>query len=198
MMATPTTWWQKLAGRLGGDPNPLRRRSDLLEAWLRPAAIILFLALCPVVAGVAGMWVRADNAATLRAERSWHPAQAILLRTAPEPEFHQSADAWPVWEPARWTMDGRQHTADIPVTAGSVAGSRQTVWLDSHGRVHAPAETPARLSEDIDAAMLISVVGLAILLGILVRVTRVILDRRRLARWETGWLAVGPIWSHQR
>jgi hypothetical protein len=198
MMATPTTMWHKLARRLGRDGNPLRRRSDVLEAWLVPAAVVVFLALCPLVAGLAGMVVRADNAATLRAQRSWHAVPAVLLRAAPGPEFQSSGDTWTTWEPARWTVDGRQQTGEIPVAAGSVAGSRQTVWLDSRGHAEAPAQTPARLGEDTDAAMLISVLGLAILLGILVKVARAFLDRRRLANWETAWLAVGPRWSHQR
>lgn len=198
MMASPTTKWNKLARRLGRDGNPLRRRSDVLEAWLVPAAVVVFLVLCPLVAALAGMMVRADNAATLRAQRSWHAVPAVLLRAAPGPEFPDTGNTWTTWEPARWTFDGRQHVGDIPVGAGSVAGSRQTVWLDSRGHVHAPAQTLARLGEDTGAAMLISVLGLAIVVGILVKFARAVLDRRRLANWEAAWLAVGPRWSHQR
>jgi hypothetical protein len=198
MMATPTTRWMKLARRLGRDQNPLRRRSDVLEAWLLPAVVLVFLVLCPLVAALAGLWVRADNSATVQAQRSWHPVHAVLLRAAPGPTFHNNANTWTVWEPARWTVDGRQHIGNIPVAAGTPAGSRQIVWLDSRGRVHAPAQTPARLGAEADAAMLIAVVGLAIVLGIFKRAARLLLDRRRLAGWEAGWLAVGPVWSHQR
>ncbi len=198
MVATPTTTWMKLVHRLGRDPNPLRRRSDVIEAWLLPAVVVVFLALCPLVAGLTGMWVRAGNAATLHAQQSWHPVTAVLLRAAPGPEFHHNgANMWTTWEPARWTVDGRQYTGRIPVAAGSAAGSRQTVWLDSRGRVRAPAQTPARLGPDVDAAMLVSLAGLAVMLGVLATLARAILDRRRLAGWETAWLAVGPRWSHQ-
>jgi uncharacterized membrane protein YphA (DoxX/SURF4 family) len=198
MMATPTMAWRRLARRLGRDRNPLRRRSDVLEAWLLPAAAVVFLALCPLVAGLTGMWVRADNAATQRAQQSWQPVSAILLRTAAGPEFtDHGANAWTAWEPARWTLDGRQHTGSIPVTAGSVAGSTQTVWLDSHGRVHVPPLTQPQLGQAVDAAMLIAVCGLAVVVGILTVLARWILDRRRLAGWESGWLSVGPSWSHQ-
>ncbi len=198
MKAAPTTRWNKLANRLGRDGNPLRRRSDVVEAWLLPAAAVVFLALCPLVVMLAGMLIRADNAATLRAQQSWHPVQAVLLRAAPGPEFLANGQAWTTWEPARWTFEGRQYTGDIPVGAGSAAGSRQTAWLDSRGRVHAPALTPTRLGEDIDAAILIGIAGLLIVIGILAKTTRVILDRRRFASWGTAWLAVGPTWSHQR
>ncbi len=198
MMATPTTTWRRLARRLGRHRNPLRRRSDVLEAWLLPAAAVVFLALCPVVAGLTGMWVRADNAATQRAQQSWHPVSAVLLRAAPGPEFiDQGANTWTAWEPARWTLDGRQHTGSVPVAAGSPAGSTQTVWLDSHGRVHVPPLTGAQLGQMVGAAMLISLAGLAVVVSILTVLARWMLNRRRLAGWEAGWLAVGPTWSHQ-
>ncbi|MGH3305157.1 MAG: Rv1733c family protein [Streptosporangiaceae bacterium] len=197
-MATPTTTWMKLARRLGRDGNPLRRRSDVLEAWLVPAAIVVFLVVCPLVAGLTGLWLRADNAAAQRAQQSWHSVSAVLLRAAPGPEFtDHGANAWTVWEPARWTVDRQRHAASIPVAAGSTVGSTQTVWLDGRGRVQVPPLTPARLGETVDAAMLISAAGLAIVVGILTLLSRWILDRRRIARWEAEWLALGPIWSHQ-
>ena len=198
MMATPTMTWRRLARRLGRDPNPLRRRSDLLDAWLLPVAVVVFLCLCPLVAGLAAMWLRADNAATQRAEQSWHPVSAVLLRAAAGPQFtDHGANTWTAWEPARWTVDGRQHTGSVPVPAGSAAGSTQTVWLDSRGRVQVPPLTAGQLGQAIDTAMLISFAGLAVVVSTLTVLARWILDRRRLAGWAAGWLAVGPRWSHQ-
>lgn len=199
MMATPTTKWNKLARRLGRDGNPLRRRSDIIEAWLLPAAIVVFLILGPLVATLTGVWLRADNAAVQHAQRSWHPVPAVLLRAAPGPLFTDNgANTWTTWEPARWTVAGRPYTGDIPVAAGSPAGSRQTVWLDSRGHVQAPPQTPAQLDGSVDAAMLMSLGGLAVTIAVFAMLARWLLDRRRLARWETAWLAVGPRWSHQR
>jgi hypothetical protein len=198
MMATPTMTWRRLARRLGRDPNPLRRRSDLLDAWLLPVAVVVFLALCPLVAGLTAMWLRAENAATQRAEQSWRPVSAVLLRAAAGPQFtDHGANTWTAWEPARWTVDGRQHTGSIPVPAGSAAGSTQTVWLNSRGQVQVPPLTAGQLGRAIDTAMLISLAGLAVVVSILAVLARWILDRRRLAGWAAGWLAVGPRWSHQ-
>ncbi len=198
MMATPTTTWRRLARRLSRDDNPLRRRCDVLEAWLLPAAVVVFLALGPLVAGLTSMWIRADNAATQHAQQSWRSVSAVLLQAAPGPEFtDHGANTWTVWEPARWTVAGRVHTGSIPVAAGSAAGSAQTVWLDSRGRVQAPPLTPAQLGDAEDGAVLVSLVGVAVAVGILAALARWILDRRRLAGWEAEWLAVGPVWSHQ-
>src|SRR5271170_7259274 len=80
---TPTTVWTRMTRRLGFDHNPLRRGSDVIEAWLLPAMIAAFLILGPLVAGAAGLWVHADNAAAQRATQSWHQAPAVLLQAAP-------------------------------------------------------------------------------------------------------------------
>jgi hypothetical protein len=198
MMAMPTTTWMRIARRLGRGPNPLRRRSDVIEAWLVPAAFVVFLALSPLVAGLAAMGVRADNAAAQHVQQSWHPVSAVLLRAAPGPEFSdKGANTWTVWAPARWTAGGRHDTGNIPVPADSRAGSAQTVWLDSAGHVRAPAMTAPELSGAVGSAILLSVAALAIVMGVAARIARWVLDRRRVASWETAWLSVGPRWSHQ-
>jgi uncharacterized membrane protein YphA (DoxX/SURF4 family) len=198
MMAMPTTTWMRIARRLGRGPNPLRRRLDVIEAWLVPAAFVVFLALSPLVAGLAAMGVRADNAAAQHVQQSWHPVSAVLLRAAPGPEFSDNgANTWTVWAPARWIVGGRQYTGNIPVPADSHAGSTQTVWLDSAGHVRAPAMTAPELSGATGTAILLSVAALAIVIGVAARVARWLLDRRRVASWETAWLSVGPRWSHQ-
>lgn len=198
MMATPTTTWMKIAHRLGRDPNPLRRRSDVIEAWLLPVAVVVFLALCPLVAGLTSMWVSADNAAVQHAQRSWHPVSAVLLRAAPGPEFSgNGSNTWTEWTLARWTVNGREYTGKIPVPAKSPAGSRQTVWLDSSGHVRTPPLSAGQVGDTAAAAMLIALAALAVIVAVLARTTRWILDRRRLANWGNAWLTVGPRWSHQ-
>ncbi|MBO0825493.1 MAG: hypothetical protein J2P27_16820 [Actinobacteria bacterium] len=194
----PTTRWMKLARRLGRDGNPLRRRSDLIEAWLAPVAILVFLALCPLVVSLVAMGVRAENGATQRAQQSWHPVSAVLLRTAPGPEFaDHGANTWTEWAPARWTVGGRRYTANIPVPARSPAGSRQTVWLDRAGHVMAPAMNARELGDAIDTSILLALSTLAVVVTVAVATARLVLDRRRLASWEAAWLHVGPRWSHQ-
>ena len=198
MMAKPTTTWMRLAHRLGRDPNPLRRRSDVIEAWLAPAAIIVFLALSPLVAVLAATGVRADDAAAQHVQQSWHPVTAVLLRAAPGPQFSDNgANTWTEWAPARWTAGGRHYTGNIPVPADSRAGSTQTVWLDSGGHVRVPAMTKPELSGAIGTGILLALAGLAVLLAVAARLGRWALDRKRMASWGDAWLSVGPRWSHQ-
>ena len=198
MMATPTPTWMKLARRFGRDGNPLRRRADLIDAWLLPAAIVVFLALCPVVAVAAGALVRADNAAARHDQLSWHRVEAVLQQAAPGPQFADNgANSWLVSTPARWTIDGRRYVGYVPASASSRAGSTVAVWLDQSGRVRTPPPTAAQLGQRVLTATVFALSGLVVLVAGMTWLFRRALDKRRLAGWETAWLAVGPRWSRQ-
>jgi hypothetical protein len=180
------------------DGNPLRRPADKIEAWLTPAAIAAFLALCPVVAIGMSAWVHADYAAAKRAELSWHHVTAVLRQAAPGPvESDGGANTWTVWVKAQWSIGGLQKTGEVPVAAGSPAGSTQTVWLNSAGAVQAPPARASQVAALADTATCLGLTALAVLLAVLTWLIRHVLDRRRIARWESAWLTVGPRWSHR-
>jgi len=186
----------KLTRRLGWDRNPLRPRSDLIGRWLLPATIALFVALCPLVAGLIGMSVRADNAAVVHAKLAWRPVTATLLHAVPGPaESDHGVNAWMTWTPARWSVDGHQRTGDVPAVAGSSAGTRQTIWLNRAGQVQMPPLTARQVGNRARADTLMALSALAALLAGLWWLARRALNRRRLRDWEIEWLTVGPLWS---
>jgi hypothetical protein len=188
--------WTRVARRLGLDHNPLRRRSDVVEGWLLPVTVVTFLLLGPLVAGLTGLRVQADNAAAQRAERSWRQVPAVLLKAAPGPMMSDNgANAWLVWTPARWVADDRARTGIVPAPSGTRAGAAVRVWVDRTGTVQVPPLTAARADERVVVAMAFALAALAVFLAGLALVTRGVLDRRRLAEWETAWLSVGPQWS---
>ena len=198
MTAMPTTMWMQLGRRLGWDRNPLRRRTDLAAAWLAPVAAAVFLCLCPLAAALAGIWVRADNAAVRQADVSSVPVTAVLLRAAPGPvQPDHGANTWTVPTLARWTMDGRSHTGDVPAAAGARAGSPIPILVSRAGKLHPSPLTPAQVAERVDMAAFLVMAAIAMLLAGLTGLARRALDRRRLAAWESGWLTVGPRWSHR-
>ena len=191
--------WTRAARRLGFDRNPLRRRSDLIEAWLLPAMIVVFLIAGPILAGLAGGWVRAANAALQHEQASWHQVQATLVQPAPGPMMSDSGmNSWLVWTQAKWTAGGQTRTGAVPAPSGTEAGQIVPIWLNRAGRVEAPPATAAQVGERASVAGLTALMALAIVLGGLTLLVRRVLDRRRLARWEAAWLAVGPQWSRQR
>ena len=180
-----------MARRLGFDHNPLRRGSDVIEAWLLPAVIAVFLILGPFVAGAAGLWVHADNAAAQRAMRSWHQVPAVLLQAAPGPMMSDNgSNTWLVWTPARWTADGRAHAGSVPAPAGTRAGASVPVWLDRAGDVQVPPLTAAGDRDRVMVGMSLALGAFALLLAGLALLGQA--DARpQEARGLGGGLAVG-------
>ncbi len=199
MTATPTTRWTRLARRLGLDGNPLRRRSDVIAAWLLPVIILIFVALCPAVYALIGMRVRADNAAAQRAEVTWHHVKGTLLQAAAGPQQQGSgANSWTVLAPVRWVLDGKPHEANIFVPSDSPAGSHVPVLLNRAGKLEMPPLSAAQVDSRVLVDTLVALAALAVLLACVRWGIRRALDRRRLAGWEAEWLAVGPRWSRQQ
>jgi hypothetical protein len=189
----------RITRRLGRDGNPLRRRADLIEAWLAPAAIVVFLALCPLVMAVTGLMVRADNAAARQAQQSWHPVKAVVLDAVPGPEeSDRGANTWVTWTPATWTADGHEWIGEVPAPAKTRADGTVTAWLDRAGDVMLPPLTAAAARQRVVYATLIALAALAVLLAFMKVVARKILDRQRLAGWETAWMSVAPVWTRRR
>ena len=191
--------WRRLTRRLGHDDNPLRRRVDIVEAWLLPVAIVVFLALCPLVISVTSSWMHTANASEMRGQANWHHVQGTLLQAVPGPEqAGHTSNTWISWAPATWTDNGVQHKGNVPALGGSKAGNRVPVWLDSTGKVHMPPLTPGQAGSRVLEARIAGLAVLAVLLAIMIVLVRRILDRRRLAGWESAWLQVGPTWSRHR
>jgi hypothetical protein len=189
--------WTRLTRRLRDDHNPLRRRSDRVEAWLLPAVLAAFVVLAPLVAAATIWLVHAANAADTRAQQALHPVPAVLLAAAPGP-MHRHGSSWLVWTPARWTAGGVARTGQIPVGAGTPAGSRVQVWLTRAGQVRLPPLTPGQARGRGLFAASLALAALACALTLAALVGRWRLNRRRLSDWADDWLAVEPQWIHLR
>lgn len=196
-MTPPTMTWTRLTRALGSDHNPLRRRSDLMAAWLAPAAIAAFLILGPLVAAGAIALAHAGNTAARQAGHRLHPVPAVVLRSAPGPMFTDGgANSWLTWTPARWTAGGKAHEGLIPAVSGTSAGATVAVWLDHSGHVRTPPLTRAQASNRVLIAAAAALAVLAVAVAGLGAFGRSVLNRRRIAAWEAEWRLVGPRWSH--
>jgi hypothetical protein len=195
-MTPPTTAWTRLGRRLGTDHNPLRRRSDVIAAWLLPAAVAIFLALSPLVALGAGLWVHASTGPAQRAQQSWHEVQAVMVRAVPGPLVPGNSDSWITWAPARWTDAGQVRTGLIPAPAGSWAGQREPLWLNRAGRPQMPPLTGAQVRYRVVGTTWGALGVLALVLAATGLVCYQVIDRRRVASWETAWSSEGA--GHRR
>ncbi|MQY12099.1 hypothetical protein SRB5_22290 [Streptomyces sp. RB5] len=178
--------------------NPLRRRSDVLEAW-----IVLAAALFAVVAGgSAGIAAGSGVHDYLLAQAKDRRQVGAVLVGDPETsrpgadEVHRSRERATV----RWTAaDGSEVTATARVPRGLREGDRARVWTDTaRQRIATPppgafdAGLQGVLAGVSSAAVIVALAWLAR------RVAGVRLDRARLRTWECEWARVGPEWRRKR
>jgi hypothetical protein len=188
----------RLSRRLGLDANPLRRASDRAESWIRLGLLAAFLLTGPFTAMAAGHWMEHAGLREARTqaadERQVH---ATLLRDEPAGRtlaLHEVSVL--AWVPARWTAPGGSpRTGAVAAVLPVRAGSTVTIWTTATGQLARPPLLRSQITGRATVLVVLTPAIMAlVLLGIL-RMTRRILDRRRLAGWATAWSAIGPQWS---
>jgi hypothetical protein len=179
--------------------NPLRRRIDDVEGAILTGIVALFLIAAPLLCIMTG---RLADAAGLReqgSERAWHPVQAVLEQNASAGLSSQDGAWGAAWVNARWDIsDGKQRTGVIAVGLSAKAGQRVTIWVTGSGEVTRPPLTHGEVLDGIANAVLATVVGLAVLLGVAAATARAAANRRRMAAWARAWEVIGPRWTSLR
>jgi hypothetical protein len=172
----------------------LRRRSDRVEGALVALLGVAFLT-CAAAAALFGLrlcQIQSDEAAHL------HPVVAVVSGI-PEPGFMFAAPE----VNARWRTPDGQHrsgvltTATAPGISEAQVGTRVRIWLTASGD---PASPPNAVGTAVTTALLAAAAwaGAGIVLGACYLVVRAVLDRRRLAGWESDWALTGPRWTTRR
>ncbi|MHC3474815.1 Rv1733c family protein [Streptomyces sp. 7R007] len=119
--------------------NPLRRRSDVVEAWIIVAAWVITLAGSPF-AGLTTADAVARDLERQRAET--RTVSAALIENAVGTTSAQAVDDTHVWAAVRWTApDGSAHTGRTEVPPGTPMGTSVTIWTDRRGRLVAKPPT---------------------------------------------------------
>lgn len=185
-----------LAVRLGPGGNSLRRRTDRIAAFATVGLLVVFLVAAPIVAVFAGHWAYRWSMSQQQDQRSWREVTAVLRQKAPvEPGSYGASGSWAV---ARWTPPGG-HARDgvISVPAGTPAGSRVRIWLDSSGRWAGPPLGRHMVVVRVVMAVTGTTLVLATVLAAIAFAGQWLLDRRRMAGWEADWNCVGPQWTKE-
>ncbi|MEU1706927.1 hypothetical protein ABZ478_16160 [Streptomyces sp. NPDC005706] len=173
--------------------NPLRRRTDVLEAWVVLAAWLLVV-LTGAAAGLAA--ARSVEHGLARERAAWRPAVARVVARAPGRTASEASGTERVWAQVRWTAaDGSVHAGQARVAPGSAAGSPVTVWTDPRG--HLVSRPPTASEATFRAALMGGLVGLSAAAvpfagGLALRGR---LERRRMDDWDAEWARLGPQWG---
>jgi hypothetical protein len=171
--------------------SAVRRSTDRTETIARWVALTLLMLSMPVllVVGSAHTQQARDSAAAVRAIA--HPVDAVVVGMRPEGIDARGERSGRTGLTVQWTEDdGTVRTASDHAYGEVRAGQHRAIWADASGRrVQAPATTAGTIAE---GALL--VVGLAsgevLLLGVLLWLLRVRLDRHRLRQWDEEWAAL--------
>ena len=190
------TWLGRFLRGWLPDRNPLRRRTDRLDAAVFAVLFVLACATAPFVAAAASGWENSTSQREMRVQQaSCREVRAILLDDAHETGAYPAPTAE---ADARWAApDGRAVTGMVQVPAGAEAGRVIWIWTDPSGQVITPLlrnQIPAR--DDLAATAAVTCLGaVALLTGLAVHGA---LSRRRMTAWGIDWMATEPLWNTRR
>jgi hypothetical protein len=182
--------------------NPLRRTTDLIEAWVALAALLMLLFAAPAVGWVTGSLTHTAMMRTVREQQAErHVVPATVLRVLPHRPFDTDPESASSGElrrrvRARWTgLDGRVHTGTVAGRLDAKPRDRFPLWTDERGH---PAARPLDAAT-ADAHTVLAGLGAAIGTGCLIESARWLvvwrLMRRRYGRWDTAWEKAGQDWG---
>lgn len=176
--------------------NPLRRPTDLLQAWLGIGLLLAVLTAAPAALFVVGDAAHHHYAQSAdRQERTRWRTTAVLVHDAPrhpEPGTPEEKQArYPV--EVRFTDPGGQaRIAETGVPPGLTAGTAVDVWADTHGRITGPPLTTDEIHSRSMGWAITAFLSVAALGATAYGAAALVLRRRNLAGWETAWAGAAP------
>lgn len=188
-------WVLRQGRRLGiGRRNPLRRRSDRIEAALLWCGLIVALLLIPVAAAVGTSVRNAGEASAARQRAVLHGVKAHTLEGTERVVPSAPGDVLSRARISYVDHLGVAREGMTSVVIGTKSGDEVTIWLDRNGTI----VTAPRVSAD-NAAIgsstgFLTLAGSWLVLWGSVRLARIPLDRRRARDWDAEWQAVAPRW----
>ncbi|MFF5141818.1 hypothetical protein ACFY6U_19155 [Streptomyces sp. NPDC013157] len=183
--------------------NPLRRATDLAEAWVAMAALVLIVVAAPLLGSFVGAAAQDSLQRSVRQQQhDRHLVLATVVRKLGGAPVEPDPDATSVHDTrsrvlADWTApDGTRQEGPVLTTIKSPhKGDHFDVWTDRQGVVTArPLDTATATTHAVLAGF-----GAALLAAGLVEggrrtiVWRMV--RRRYARWDQAWDRAGPDWG---
>ncbi|WP_327299099.1 MULTISPECIES: hypothetical protein [unclassified Streptomyces] len=184
--------------------NPLRRGTDLAEAWVALVALLLIAVAAPIVGWLCGSLTGSALQDIARAQRRHrHTATATVVRALPDRSALAAnpdgiSDAVPRGRAAVvWTGgDGSRHTGVLSTfKGGNLPGDRLRIWTDDRGNIVTRPMRPRTVRARAVLAGFGAAAGAA---GLIVAGRRLVvwrLVRRRYVRLDRAWSEAGPDWG---
>jgi hypothetical protein len=181
--------------------SPLRRRSDVVEAWTVLVVGVLLWAGAPLVGVFAASWAHSEAHAVQAEQRAdRHRVRAMVVgRTAGSLPAVQGGRDHAYRATVRWTEPGvGSRTASARVPGGTRQGEMVDVWFDGRGRsVPPPPDETAVWQHTLTIGACAAGGAVAVLL-LGHSVVRSAANRHRMAEWEREWALTEPQWTRRR
>ncbi|MFE9053659.1 Rv1733c family protein [Streptomyces mutabilis] len=179
--------------------NPLRRRTDRVQAWIALGLVLAVLSAAPAAMYAVGDTVHRHYRSTAEHEaRTRDHRPAVLVHDAPRHPEPGSDEAKKTRYPVevRFTgPDGTTRTGETDVEPGLPADSTVLVWVDATGEITGPPLTADQIRSRTMGWAILAFLGV-VLTGLAVHgVTGLVLHRRNLAGWDAAWADTAPRWS---
>ena len=177
-------------------PNKLRRPSDRVEGAFVFLLIVAFLAAVAAAPYLGQRFYQSQRATAA----PLHDVVAVLSQSGPA-DSNLAGDGQAA---ARWRApDGQERsgvlsTVIAPAIWGATVGERVQVWVTRSGIPSPPPPGGLELAFTSVVIAFGAACGAGVVLLICYWLGRLILDRRRLAAWESAWSLTGPRWSSHR
>ncbi|MFM9372231.1 hypothetical protein [Streptomyces sp. Da 82-17] len=180
--------------------NPLRRRSDVLRAWVGLAVLLAVAVAAPAAAVLSADLARRHYTRVAHEQAATgHETTAVLLHDSPGHPEPGSAEA----DEARYPVEvrftdphGRVRTAQADVLPHLSTGSRVQVWAAADGTLADPPPTAAEIANRSKGCAVIAVLAVHLTGGLVYGVTHRLVQRRNLAAWEAAWARTAARWTN--
>ncbi|MDQ1043056.1 hypothetical protein [Streptomyces sp. V4I2] len=181
--------------------SPLRRRSDVVEAWTVLAVTVLLWVGAPLVGAFAASWAHSEARAVAEKQRAdRHRVRAeVVGRTAGSVPVVQGGRQHAYRATVRWTEPNTgARTASARVPGGTRQGDVVDVWFDARGRSVSPPPDGTAVWQHTLAIGACAVGGTVAVVLLGHSVVRGAANRRRMAEWEREWALTEPQWTRRR
>ncbi|MEU1852432.1 hypothetical protein ABZ499_24955 [Streptomyces sp. NPDC019990] len=179
--------------------NPLRRRSDLLRAWIGLVLAVAVAITAPLAAWAVGTTVHDTLTAAAREQaRAGRHTTAALLDDAPGHPEPGSAESRETRYPVKvgyTAPDGTARTATTDVDPGLPAGHRVRVWTNAEGTLAKPPMPPGDIRNRTVGAGALAAITVLFTGTSAYRLTARVLDQRRMRAWEAEWQRTARRWT---
>jgi hypothetical protein len=185
----------RLTRWFGLDRNPLRRRSDRVEAVVRLIAVVVFIVTAVLSGGAAARNHEAGLRAAAEEAKSRRQVIVVLTESPRAVAVPDQAVVVGGHARAQWRHgDGTTKEAVVRVPSTLRVGDRATIWLDDTGRqVEAPGTHQVTLLSLVAVSLGMTVAAAVVLILVVVGV-RQFNERRWRRILDEEWAAVEPQW----